>query len=192
MTVVGDAPVTLLAVQERLVGVHGLWRRTPGDGRSPFACDGPWHLMLREVGDIVGHYSETLLTNAAGKEMQVRKVDQSAPRTPLRTAEVAERDLVTGWLTLLAEPLDRKVVWLATAHLARGEDAPGWTEIKRITGAVQGPSALAWRYRKALAALVCRLHGLPSRDWRGLVARDGAALTSAARQESLGCGAVKW
>lgn len=172
-------PGSMAALEERLVAVHGLWRRTPGDGPSPFAKDGPWHLMLREVGDILGHYSETLLVNEAGKELLVRKVDQRAPRTPLRAAEVAERDRVTGWLGLLADPLDRKVVWLATAHLARGEDAPGWTEIKRVTGTQLTPRSLAWRYRKALAVLVCRLQGVPDRHWRGLVVRDAAGSQAA-------------
>lgn len=180
----GGLPVSVAALEARLVAVHDLWRRTPGDGPSPFASDGPWHLMLREVGDILGTYSETLLVNEAGKELLVRKIDQRAPRTPLRAAEVAERDRVTGWLGLLEDGLDRKLVWLATAHLARGEDAPGWTQIKRATGAVQGPRALAWRYDKAMALLFCALQGLPSRHWRVVVMRAAAAVRSA---EAQGC-----
>jgi len=174
-----DVPVTVAGLVERLIAVHGLWRRTPGNGPSPFASDGPWHLMLREVGDIVGHYSETLIETEAGKALMVRKVDQRAPRTPLRAAEVSERDRVTGWLGLLADPLDRKVVWLATAHLARGEDAPGWSEIKRVTGARLTPRSLAWRYDKALAQLVCLVNGVPVRHWKGY----HAAFRSAEAQE---------
>jgi hypothetical protein len=34
-------PVTVSALEERLVAVHSLWRRTPGDGASPFARDIP-------------------------------------------------------------------------------------------------------------------------------------------------------
>jgi hypothetical protein len=126
--------------------------------------------MLREVGDIAGTYSETLLTNEAGKELLVRKVDARAPRASLSTAEVAERDRVTGWLGLLPDALDRKLVWRASAHLARGEDAPGWTEIRRVTGAVQRPHTLAWRYDKALGVMLCRLQGVPVRHAKAVAA----------------------
>lgn len=174
----GRLPVTVGALEERLIAVHAFWRRTPGGGQSPFARDIPAHLMLRDraAGDIVGEYSETLLANAAGKELLVRKIDERAPRSPLRAAEVAERDAVTGWLGLLADPLDRKVVWLATAQLARGEDRPQWSEIRRVTGAKLTPRSLAWRYTKALAMLLCRLHGVQVRHAKAIAAGSAALL----------------
>jgi hypothetical protein len=171
-------PLTVAALEDRLVAVHGLWRRTPGDGPSPFARDIPAHLILREVGDIVGEYSETLLTNQSGKELLVRKVVSRAPRAALSTAEVGERGLVTGWLGLVADPLDRKLVWLATAHLARGEDAPAWGEIKRVVGAAVTPQRLGWRYRQALAVMLCRLHQVPVRHARVIALGGVAALRS--------------
>ena len=173
-------PLTVPALQERLVAVHSLWRRTPGGGVSPFATDGPWHLMLREAGDILGEYSETLLVNEAGKELQVRKVDVRAPRAPLSVAEVGERDRVTAWLGLVPDALDRKLVWLGTAHLARGEDAPGFTEIRRVIGAQVTPQRLGWRYRQALAVMLCRLHGVPVRHARVVAVGGVAALGLAA------------
>ena len=163
-------PLTVPALEERLVAVHSLWRRTPGGGASPFAKDIPAHLMLREVGDILGQYSETLLVNEAGKELLVRKIDQRAPRAALGMAEVGERDAVTAWLQLVPDVLDRQVVWLATAHLARGEDAPQWGEIKRATGAKLTPRSLGWRYAKALAGLLCRMHGVPARHAKAVAA----------------------
>jgi hypothetical protein len=169
--------LTVAALEERLVAVHSLWRRTPGDGASPFARDIPAHLMLREVGDILGHYSETLITNEAGKQLQVRKIDQRAPRAALSVAEVGERDAVTAWLLLVPEVLDRQLVWLATAHLARGEDAPAWGEIRRATLAPYTPRGLAWRYKKALAVMLCRLHGVPVRHARA-VAAGGVAVVA--------------
>jgi hypothetical protein len=185
-------PVTVGALEERLIGVHALWRRTPGGGQSPFARDIPAHLMLRDraAGDIVGEYSETLLVNEAGKELLVRKIDERAPRSPLRAAEVAERELVTGWLGLLlpegfeqlAEAKQRdavltvRVVWLATAQLARGEDRPQWSEIRRVTGAKLTPRSLAWRYTKALAVLLCRLHGVQVRHAKAIAAGSAALL----------------
>ena len=36
-------------VREALVETIVLWRRSPGQGRWPFASDGPWHLMSREA-----------------------------------------------------------------------------------------------------------------------------------------------
>lgn len=180
----GRLPVTVEGVEERLVVVHGLERRVPGGGPSPFARDIPAHLMLREKGDILGTYSETLLVNEAGREMQVLKVDARPPRAPLNTADMAEWERVPYWLHWLVdadgEPdvLSRKLVWLATAHLARGEDAPKWTEIRRETGAKLTPRSLAWRYRKALAVILCRMHGVPVR-FAKMVAADGIGLRAA-------------
>ncbi|MEH6723219.1 MAG: hypothetical protein V7686_06835, partial [Qipengyuania sp.] len=54
-------PGTIDDLEERLVGVHALWLRSPGGGKWPFAGDGPWHLAQAEVGDIKGDYSETLV-----------------------------------------------------------------------------------------------------------------------------------
>ena len=82
----GGLPLTVAALEERLVAVHSLWRRTPGDGASPFARDIPAHLMLREAGDVAGDFSETLLVNQSGKELLVRKVDARAPRAALSSA----------------------------------------------------------------------------------------------------------
>ena len=169
-----DLPLTVSALQERLVAVHALWRRTPGDGPSPFARDIPAHLIVRDrnAGDILGEYSETLLVNQSGKELLVRKVDERAPRAALSIADVAERERVTGWLALLPDTLDRRLVWFATAHLARGEDAPVWGEIKRAVGAAVTPRTLGWRYAKALAVVLCRLHGVPVRHAREIAALE--------------------
>ena len=114
----------------------------------------------------------------------MRKVDQRAPRSALSAAEVGERDLVTGWLALAGDPLDRKLVWLATAHLARGEDAPAWGDIKRATGAAVTPQRLGWRYRNALAVVVCRLHGVPVRHAKLLASRSVLSFRSGEPQES--------
>lgn len=163
-------PSTLEALEERLVAVHELWRRSPGDARWPFAGDGPWHLAQGEVGDIKGHYSETLITNDSGKQLQVRKVETIRPRTALDAIEVDERDLVTGWLQQLPTTQDRRMVWLATRQLHLGEGRVPWTELAAWIGWERTPRRLAQHYREALAGLLCRLNGWPIRRARAIAA----------------------
>lgn len=188
-------PKTLLAAELALIELRGLEWRAPAGGRSlagsPWAKDGPWNLAQREVGDIAGEYSETLLVNEAGKELQVRKLDSARPRTPLRVAEVARLEELRGWLMLLGDPLDRRIVWEAAFFLWRGEPFD-WAAIVRRIGYARSVTRLSGRYREALAKLVCALNGLPARHFRSLLARESGYFTSAARQESLGFGAVKW
>lgn len=188
-------PKTLLAAECALIELRGLEWRAPAGGRSPagspWAKDGPWHLAQREVGDIAGEYSETLLVNEAGKELQVRKLDSTRPRTPLRVAEVARLEELRGWLMLLADPTDRRIVWEAAFFLWRGEPFD-WPAIARRIGYSRSLARLSGRYREALAKLLCALNGLPERHFRALLLRERGYFTSAARQESLGFGVVKW
>ncbi|MGL5446562.1 MAG: hypothetical protein ACRDBL_04555 [Rhabdaerophilum sp.] len=187
----GEAPFTLLAMERALIELRELDWRAPGDGRSPFAKDGPWHLAQPEVGDVAGEYSETLLVNEAGKELQVRKLDSPRPRVPLRMAEVDRLEVLRGWLLLLPDESDRRVLWAASWHLWRGE-AFDWKAAAARIGWQRSVTRLAGRYREALAKLVCAVNGVPARHHRALLAREAGYFTSAARQESLGFGAVKW
>lgn len=152
---------------------HDLWRRSPGDGRWPFASDGPWYLAQAEVGDVKGDQSETLLTTEAGRELLVRKVDSIAPRSALDAGEVALRDRITGWLGLVPEPLLRRAVWRATGQLAAGEARVGWKALAAALHWTKTPDALARAYRRELALLLCKLNGWPARRARALVAGDG-------------------
>lgn len=186
---------TLLGIEMGLIELRGLEWRAPSGGRSlaasPWAKDGPWSLAQREVGDIAGEYSETLIVNEAGRELLVRKLDTARPRTALRVAEVARLEVLRGWLELLPDTLDARIVWEAAFHLWRGEDAD-WRAIARRIGWERTTTRLAGRYREALAKLYCRVNGLPERHYRAVLAREAGYFTSAARRESLGCGAVKW
>lgn len=156
-------------LQEALVAVHELWRRSPGERRWPFAGDAPWHLMQGEVGDLgAAEQSDTLITTEAGRELRVRKVDTLRPRVALDAREVAERDRVTGWLQLLSDPVDRRVVWAATGALARGEGRVPWGALKVSLRWPRTPRALAWRYATALADVLCRVNGWPANRARGL------------------------
>ncbi|MBX7496776.1 hypothetical protein K3172_12995 [Qipengyuania sp. 6B39] len=163
-------PSTIEDMEEAMVRVHALWRRSPGGGKWPFAGDGPWHLAQGEVGDIKGDWSETLIETDSGKQLPVRKVESREPRTPLSSAEVDERDRVTAWVGLVADEQLRKAVWLATEALARGEGRVPWTAIAAWVRWERTPNALKLRYRMALGAVVCGLNGWPSRRARVLAA----------------------
>lgn len=183
------------AMEAALIELRDLEWRAPAGGRSlagaPWAKDGPWHLAQREVGDIAGEYSETLIVNEAGKELQVRKIDSARPRTPLTMAEVDRLDILRGRLALLADEWDRRIIWEAAFFLWRGEPID-WAAIKVRTGYQRTTTRLAGRYREALAKLVCRINGVPVRHHRDLLARESGYFNSTARRESLGFGAVKW
>jgi hypothetical protein len=173
--------LTLAAMEEALVQLRDLEWRAPSGGRSlstsPWAKDGPWHLAQAVGEDVAAgraEYSETLITNAAGKELQVRKIDSLPPRTPLRSVEVTRLDVLRGWLELLADPLDCEIIWEASFHLWRGEPMD-WVRIKRRVDYPHSRQRLARRYREALAKLVCGVNGVPVRHYRSLLARDGSA-----------------
>lgn len=191
----GGAPLTLLALERALIELRGLEWRAPAGGvslaGSPWAKDGPWSLAQREVGDVAGEFSETLLVNEAGKELLVRKLDSARPRTPLRVAEVERLEVLRGWLGLLNDRLDARILWEAAFHLWRGEPFD-WAAIARRIGYPRTLRRLEQRYREALARLYCRVNGVPVRHFRDVLLREAGYFTSAARQESLGFGVVKW
>ena len=185
------------AMEEALAELRDLEWRAPAGGRSlagsPWASDGPWHLAQAEVSDHApgrAEASETLITNEAGKELLVRKIDTLRPRTPLRSVEVTRLEELRGWLELV-DPVDARIIWEASFHLWRGEPFD-WPAVARRIGYPRSLARLSARYREALAKLVCALNGLPDRHFRSLLARESGYFTSAARQESLGFGAVKW
>jgi hypothetical protein len=185
-------------VEAALAELRDLEWRAPSGGRSlagsPWASDGPWYLAQASGDDVAAgnaEYSETLLTNAAGKELQVRKVDTLRPRSPLSVAEVARLEQLRGWLVLLPDVTERRVLWAASWHLWRGEPFD-WGRIKRALGYARSEARLAGVYREALAKLLCRVNGVPERHHRAKLAQESGWFTSAERQERFGFGAVKW
>lgn len=162
-------PASIDDAQEALIGCVELWRRSPGAGRWPFAGDGPWHLAQAEVGDVgAAEHSETIMVTERGRELRVRKLDTLAPRAPLDCAEVETRDRVTAWLQLLPDALDRRIVWLAVQALAQGQGRVPWGKMKARIRYDRTTAALAWRYRTALAGIVCAVNGWPMRRARAL------------------------
>jgi hypothetical protein len=128
------------AMEEALAELRDLEWRAKAAGRSlaasPWAKDGPWHLAQAEVSDHApgrAEASETLIVNEAGKELLVRKIDSLRPRTPLRAAEVTRYEELLGWIELLADPMDKAVVWAASFHLWRGEPMD-WEDCDQCDG----------------------------------------------------------
>jgi len=154
-------PRSIAQLEDELVAVHGLWWRTPGAGCWPFAGDGPWHLIQGEGGDWAGDGVDGVSSSAV-------------PRPALDRRDVARRERVTAWLGLI-DVADRRVVHAGTLALWRGEARVPWGELARGLRWGKSVSALAWAYRKALAVMLCRLHGLPARHWRDLLKGDGLA-----------------
>ena len=143
---------TLDDVEEAFVECHDLWRRSPGGGKRPFAGDAPWHLLQRSAqdGDYCGDGQDGVASS-------------TRPRAPLNTREIAQRDRLTGWLQWIADPVDRRIVWYAAGALHREESRVPWKELAKAIDWERSRNALAWRYKRSLAAIVCRLNGLPAR-----------------------------
>ena len=141
---------TLADIEDHLMECHELWWRTPGGGRSPFAKDAPWYLIVPEPGD----YGGDGIDGASSSRR---------PRPALDAGEVGRRDALSAWLQLIEDPVDRNVVRLASCppHLEAGKLT--WKRIKALVGWDKGESALAWRYKRGLATILCRINGWPSR-----------------------------
>lgn len=173
------------AMEEALAELRDLEWRAKAAGRSlatsPWASDGPWQLAQvdRSLDVAAGNaeYSETLITNEAGRELLVRKIDTLRPRTPLRAAEVARYEVLLGWIELLGErvsPLDARIVWEAAFHLWRGEPVD-WVRVKARAGYPGSRQKVALRYHRAVAKLVCLVNGVPLRHHKLLLARSDRA-----------------
>lgn len=142
------------AVEEEMVACVGLsWRmRDVGGGRpSPYAADGPWHLMVRERN--AGDY------DARGGDMD----DAPAPRAPIGLEDVARVERAAGWLAMLeARPRRAGLTSMVTdgaivAAVLRQKAASGsrvdWARVLRAVGLARGKGALPDRYARAMTWL---------------------------------------
>lgn len=159
-------------MEAALVLWHDLWWRSPGDGASPFAKDGPWHQARREAHEVAEHYSLTLITLESGREIVVRKLERPRPRGALDRAEIAVRDAVGVWIDAVPDERDRRAVMLGTQMLWRGEGAIGWRHLARRIGWERTPRRLAQRYDEVLCEMICRARGVPDRHFKRFYARD--------------------
>ncbi|WP_010125893.1 hypothetical protein [Sphingomonas sp. KC8] len=143
---------TFAMVQERLVEAWSFQRRMPAVvSASPFAADGPWHLVIRDRVDM----AEQAL---AGHELV------ALPRVGLRSHEVDSMNEALGWIEHVRRA-DVRLLALAIASLEASGHRIAWTDIaprcrlKTKTGRAMGPEALQMRYRRAIAAIAKALNG---------------------------------
>lgn len=135
-------------VREALVETIVLWRRSPGQGRWPFASDGPWHLMSREAekGDYDARGGLDVSTEPALRPL------------PLSRDEVARRDAVSEWLMMVPAAADRRLLGICLNFHARGYEQLPWARVMRVFGVSRGKDGLQKRYRSALRAIAERLN----------------------------------
>lgn len=149
-------------VREALVEATVLWRRSPGAGRWPFASDGPWHLMSRDVN--AGDY-DARGGFETSSEVGLRPL-------PLSRAEVDQRDRVTEWMMLVPSEADRRLLAICLDHHARGWQQLPWNDrIMPMLGVKRGKDGLAKRYRAALRAIA---EGLNAAEMRGFNVSRGS------------------
>lgn len=136
-------------VEQRLIEAMHLWRRSPGEGRWPFASDAPWHLLTREVR--AGSRDE-----AWRNEIDDVRANPQTRSLPLTRAEVAMRDQASDWLKLVEEA-DRRVVVLAILDQANGRRV-SWLHMLPKVGLRLGADGLRRRYSKAIERITKSLN----------------------------------
>lgn len=135
-------------VREQLADAAELWWRSPGDGQSPYATDGPWHLLLRETR--AGDY-DARGGDGSSSDVVIRPL-------PLTTREVAKRDRISEWLAHVEKPEDRKLIVVASGYLARGSKRVPWRKVKHQLGVKFGEDGLRRRYERAIGAIAKALN----------------------------------
>lgn len=139
---VADDVVTFADVEQALVDVVELWRRSPGQGGgSPWAADAPW-----DLGD------QPLYGPDVDKDVPLRPA-------PLSRAEVGIRDAVSAWLLWVPDDATRRLITLAANQMAcRGYKSPGFRELLHPMGLTLGADGLRKRYNRAIYAIAKNLN----------------------------------
>lgn len=153
----GQQNMSFAGVEAALVEAVRMLRRLPGEGRMPFATDGPWHLISREAraeGDLQAWKQER-------EAEAVREERNRARAAGLTAEEVTCMETTLAWLEHVAER-DRKLVVLALQQLAGGAARVRWSAVRKgltVSGlaAEVGDRALGMRYSRALQGIARRL-----------------------------------
>lgn len=148
-------------VEQKLIEAGELWIRTPssgfGPGRaSPFASDGPWHLLTRQAraGDLWEAWRVEIEDMAvqAARDKGAFAASEGMLARGLDRLEVKHRDQVSDWLSLVPEE-DRLLVAAAVWWRARTGRRVDWSRMLRLMGLSRGKEGLRKRYCRALAQL---------------------------------------
>lgn len=136
-----DAPISFTDVEQAMVEMIELWRRSPGSGRgSPWGKDAPW-----DLGD------QPLYGPDVDKDVPLRPA-------PLTRAEVGVRDAVTAWVMLVPEQHRRLVVLAINQMSRKGYKSPGFKELLPEMGMAHGSDGLRKRYNRALFGIARHLN----------------------------------
>lgn len=150
-------PASRAALEAAMVeAVRLSWQlRDPDAAGSPFASDGPWHLMVRDAR--VGDYDDR------GGDM----ADVAAPRVGLGAVEMALIEQAGGWLQLLivrptragqtSAASDGAIVAAVLRQKAAGRSQVDWARVLKVVGLVRGKGALRDRYDRAMEWLAGRV-----------------------------------
>lgn len=130
-------------VREAMTEAVALWRRSPGDGRSPYATDGPWHLIRRELE--AGDYDARGGFDSSS-DVVLRPL-------PVSRVEIAQRDRVSEWLVHIDKPEDRRLVVMACGYYAAGYQQVPWRKIKHRMAIPRGEAGLRKRFERAVRAV---------------------------------------
>lgn len=134
------------ALEARLVEAMQFMRRLPREGGgSPFASDGPWHLIVKEWWDWDAHEDKPLLN------------------VPLTPEQIGRMDEALAWLEWIPAADDRRLVGMALRNLASGRKSVPWTKLLKAMGVKRGAHALRKRYARALTCICNRLNGAEMR-----------------------------
>jgi hypothetical protein len=129
-------------VEARLVEAVLFHRRTETGG-WPFASDGPWHLIRKEM----------FVDHDAGREAA------RMPRVPLGKGEMARMREAFGWLLLVPDDYDRRLIVEAVKLLAKGYKRVPWGRIPWAGAKGEATNdALRMAYRRAMGALTRRVN----------------------------------
>lgn len=129
------------AVEAEMVEAMVYWYRAPRVG--PARVRSAWP---RDTID--------LWADVWGRTMAGGEGEQPAP-LPLTRAEVADRDRVSDWLTLVPDDRARRVVALAIAAKAAGAARVPWSRIMKALGVKYGRDGVKKSYERGIDA-ICR------------------------------------
>lgn len=145
------------SLEEQMVeAVRLSWKlRDPVGGSSPYASDGPWDQMLRDLR--AGDY------DARGGDME----DAPAPSTRLGAVDLAQIEQAGRWMRVLADRPTRSgqsagvsdgaIVAAVLRQKAAGQSQVNWGRVLRAVGLSRGKDGIAFRYRRAMEWLAERV-----------------------------------
>jgi hypothetical protein len=134
-------------VEARLVETIHCLRRMPGDGRWPFASDGPWHLIRKQWEDWDARDPKPLR------------------RVPLSRAEIRAMEEATEWLAAVADEDQRRIIVAGLIDRANGRTQTGWAALRARLQMPQSSAYLSTRYSRGIGYIANVLNAGSGINW---------------------------